>query len=370
MTSRERLLTALRLGRPDRVPIQMRGVRAWDEGWVATRHPSYRPVIDAVAAHGDFVDGWGAPHGAFLSMTDAVTYTSHTIDRPDWVETVTVTHTPGGDLQTRFLSSKRGLPGMQIEFPVKTLADVEKVLSVPYEPLRDLDPSGFVARERQLGDRGLVMADIGGDPLSFVHGLLGSELLAIWSIDERATILKLIDVFLARLLDRLDAMIAAGIGPVFCTLGQEYATPPLHSPRDFREFVVEPERPIVQKLRGAGRILYVHCHGPLNAVIDDFPAICDALHPIEAPPMGDVPLAVAKRRVGDRVCLEGNIQIGDVYAAPTARVVDLVKRAIDDAAPGGGFILCPTASPHTEVLTNLTVRNYVAMVETAVQYGQ
>jgi hypothetical protein len=75
MTSRERLLTALRLGRPDRLPIQIRGGRASDEEWVATRHLSYRPVIDAVAAHGDFIEGWGAPHGAFILCPTASPHT-------------------------------------------------------------------------------------------------------------------------------------------------------------------------------------------------------------------------------------------------------------------------------------------------------
>jgi uroporphyrinogen decarboxylase len=273
-------------------------------------------------------------------------------------------------LRTRFLSSKRGLPGMQVEFAVKTLQDVEKVLSVPYIPQNSIDPSGFIAKDEAMDDRGIVLADAGCTPISHIHELMGSELLAIWSIEERGTILQLIDVFLERLFDRLNAMIAAGVGPGFYTLGQEYAAPPLHSARDFREFCVEPDRRIMRKLREAGKILHCHCHGPLNAVLDDFPEMCDALHPIEAPPMGDVPLAEAKRRIGDRVCLEGNIQIGDVYAAPTEQLIDRVKQAIDDAAPGGGFILCPTASPHTEALTDVTVRNYVAMVETAAEYGR
>ena len=48
MTSRQRLLTAMRREQPDRVPIHVRGVPAWNE-WVRTRHPSYAPVIEAVA---------------------------------------------------------------------------------------------------------------------------------------------------------------------------------------------------------------------------------------------------------------------------------------------------------------------------------
>ena len=302
-------------------------------------------------------------------MTEEVSSSSERIDHEDWVETITTLHTPGGDLRSRHLSSKRGLPGMQMEFLVKTLEDVDTVLSAPYVPLREVDPSGFFAEQEDIGERGLVMAGVWADPIMHVQQLMGSELMAIWSIEERETILRLVDVFLARTLDRVDAMLAAGVGPAFSILGQEYVTPPLHSAKDFREFCVKPERQIVERIRNAGGLLHVHCHGPLDAVLEDFIEIADVLHPIEAPPLGDVPLADAKRRIGSQVCLEGNIQIGDIYAMPTPQLVEMVKQAIGDAAEGGGFILCPTASPHTEVLTDLTVRNYVAMVETGVEYG-
>ena len=302
-------------------------------------------------------------------MTEEVSSSSERIDHEDWVETITTLHTPGGDLRSRHLSSKRGLPGMQMEFLVKTLEDVDTVLSAPYVPLREVDPSGFFAEQEDIGERGLVMAGVWADPIMHVQQLMGSELMAIWSIEERETILRLVDVFLARTLDRVDAMLAAGVGPAFSILGQEYVTPPLHSAKDFREFCVKPERQIVERIRNAGGLLHVHCHGPLDAVLEDFIEIADVLHPIEAPPLGDVPLADAKRRIGSQVCLEGNIQIGDIYAMPTPQLVEMVKQAIGDAAEGGGFILCPTASPHTEVLTDLTVRNYVAMVETGVEWG-
>jgi hypothetical protein len=32
-----------------------------------------------------------------------------------------------------------------------------------------------------------------------------------------------------------------------------------------------------------------------------------------------------------------------------------------------GYILCPTASPHTPVLSELTVRNYLAMIKAGVE---
>ena len=113
--------------------------------------------------------------------------------------------------------------------------------------------------------------------------------------------------------------------------------------------------------------MHIHCHGPLSAVLEDFIEIgANCLHPLEAPPMGDVTLAEAKRRIGHAICLEGNLQIGDIYAGKTADIVAQVKHNIE-VTGGRGYILCATASPHTPTLSDLTVKNYLAMIEAAVQ---
>ena len=44
-----------------------------------------------------------------------------------------------------------------------------------------------------------------------------------------------------------------------------------------------------------------------------------------------------------------------------------MTEAMEAGKPGGGFILCPSASPHTPTLSHLTVRNYLAMIETGVR---
>jgi len=364
MTSRARLLAAMRREPVDRLPIQVRGVCAWDEAWVQSRHPSYRPVVEAVAAHGDYAVGWEPALGTFLSATGAVS--SETAVRPggDWNEHTTTLHTPAGDLTARYLASNRGLPGMQTEFFVKGPGDIAKVLSVPYEPLRP-DVGGFLELAERIGERGVVICGA-MNPIAHVHDLMGSELLAILSVTERKVLRDLVWTFAERLLDLIRYLLGQGVGPVFGSAGQEYCGPPLMSPRDFREFCAEPERAIGEAIHADGRLLHVHCHGPLGAILDGLVALgTDVLHPIEPPPMGDMPLAEAKRRVGDRVCFEGNIQIGDVYAGPTADIVRQVRQAVADTG-GRGFILCPSASPHTEVLPDQAVRNYLALIEAGV----
>ena len=52
MTSRERLLTALRGGVPDRVPVTMYEHSLYNDGW-ATREPSYAPLLELESRYGD-----------------------------------------------------------------------------------------------------------------------------------------------------------------------------------------------------------------------------------------------------------------------------------------------------------------------------
>ncbi len=369
MTSRERLLTAYRCREPDGLPIMIRGVRCWDDDWVATRHPSYGPVIDVVAEHGDYQLGWGSGGGVLLSGTSEAWYSSETIPGGDWNDVITTLHTPAGELRARFKSSNRGLPGLEVEHFVKSVEDIECIASIPYEPV-EVDAAPFFERDEMIGDRGIVMCSV-ANPLYTFAMLTGSELLAIWSIERREIINEWIATLTERTCAIVDRQIAAGVGPVFCMLGEEYITPPLHSAADFREFCVEPEKEITRRIHDAGCILHTHCHGPLDDILEDFIELgSDVLHPVEGPPLGNVTIVDAKRRLAGHVCIEGNIQIGDIYAAPTQQVIEEVKHNIDAAAPGGGYVLAPTASPYTDVLDDRTVRNYVAMVETAVHSGR
>ncbi|HPC46145.1 MAG TPA: uroporphyrinogen decarboxylase family protein [Candidatus Latescibacteria bacterium] len=368
MTSKERLLTAYRRGQPDRVPINVRGVPVHDRKWVGSRHPSYRPLIDKVTASGDLVGGFDVATGWLLTDSKDVTFEHINHDLKDWVDHETIAHTPKGDLSTIRRVSKHEYSSLTRSFWVKSETDLERFLSVPRVPPRT-DVSGYPAAVAEIGERGVIMVG-NSDPIAYVHELLGSELLALWSVERRATIEMLVELFTERLLDWYDYVIGAGVCGVFGFSGAEYIAPPLMGPAYFRDWVTKPMTAICARIHAGGGLVHVHSHGPLNAVLEQFAEMgADVLHPIESPPMGDVPLSDAKRRIGKEVCLEGNIQIGDLYAGEEHEIRDAVKRAFDDAADGGGFVLCPSASPFTPVLPEKAVRNYVVMIETAEECG-
>jgi uroporphyrinogen decarboxylase len=80
-----------------------------------------------------------------------------------------------------------------------------------------------------------------------------------------------------------------------------------------------------------------------------------------------VDIAEAKRRVGDKLCIKGNINTFDfMMNATPQQVEEKCKRLIDDAAADGGFVLstgdqCGRDTPHA---------NLFKMVEVAKTYGK
>jgi len=371
MTSRERLARLFRGEPTDRIGLHLRGVAVWDEAWVERQDASFRPVIEAVAEHGDLQARFGLAGGFFLSEWPETTqrFIEPVPGHDDLEAHVTIVPTPRGPLRRVVLVSKIGHPSLTREFFIRTPEDVDAFLSLDYRP-PPIDVARFRALTDRLGDRGVVLASV-GDPINYVHDLMGTERLAVWSIERRGLVVALLELFADRLAEILRRAIRSGVGPYFADYGQEYAVPPIHSPADFREFVVRYDRKLHEQIHRAGGYVHSHSHGRIGQVLEDFAeAGTDVLHPVEAPPMGDVDLADAKRRIGDRVTLEGNIEIGYVLREDPAAFRARCLAAIEAAKPGGRFILAPTASPYPRRLCPTAVRNYLTMIELACTAGR
>jgi len=305
--------------------------------------------------------------GYFLNGVDLEVERSTRV-HGNWRETRVRLMTPLGPLESVTQEGIGSYSHATIKHWITSEADVERFLSLPYEPAApDLAP--YRVDEETLGEGGYTLPYLDG-PVGWVHGLTGSELLAIWSIEAPSLLHALLETMQERCRQYLRAFLAAGRVPVVGLQGQEAVTPPLLSPARFDDLVVPYEAPLVEEIHRLGAMVYVHCHGYLAAVLERFAAMgVDVLHPVEAPPMGDVTLAEAKRRVGGRICLAGNVQIGDIMTRERAEVAALVAQAIRVGKPGGRFILTLTATPFERVLSPRTLDNLTALVEVAHELG-
>jgi len=362
-------MAAYRREEPDRVPIRVWGVVPG----MNVVHPSYQPAIDAVLAKTDIVAGWAMPAGMFMSATDAVPV--HTEERASphehFVERMTTYETPAGPLASGYLHSKDGRPGYCSKHLIETPEDARRFLSIPYEPIRK-DCSGFFRLQEEIGDRGIVMCRTGGHPMYNINRHMHSQTFALWSIEERDLLRELMDAMFQRCRDYLKHEIEQGCGPVFGYVGPELCIPPLQSVRDFHEFVVDYDKRLIDLVHNAGGYVWCHCHGRMGPVLEGFVEMgVDCLNPLEPPPMGDLSLAQVRERIGHKMCLEGNIEKGDLYEDTPDVMRARVRRAMREAAPGGGFILCPTSGLQEWPVCTDTVRdNFMAFIEAGLEYGR
>ena len=84
----------------------------------------------------------------------------------------------------------------------------------------------------------------------------------------------------------------------------------------------------------------------------------------EGPPMGDVTPAQARQVAGQRLTLEGNIQINRMYEATPAEIRDETRALMADVfAHGTNLIVSPTASPYIRGAGEVCFPQYQAMVD-------
>jgi uroporphyrinogen decarboxylase len=137
----------------------------------------------------------------------------------------------------------------------------------------------------------------------------------------------------------------------------------------FRKLALPAVQRATELAKAAGIPTHVHSCGPEAALVEILAEETDltVIDPLEVPPMGDCNLADLKKRFGHRLVLKGNLHTTDVMLRGSRQdVVDACKRAIDDAAAGGRFIL----STGDQCGRDTPDENLRAMVETARTYGR
>ena len=249
--------------------------------------------------------------------------------------------------------------------------DAEKYLCLPvHEPEGDV--SAFFEAQKEIGDAGIVDTGLGMNPGGSVAILFGSENFAITCMTDREVLHALCEQRMQAILKRLKFLLDGGVGPFFSMAGQEYIVPPLHGPRDFWDFNVKYDKPILDAVHEAGGWVHIHCHGSIKKVFDGFVEMrADVLHPFEAPPMGDITPTEAKALARGSLCLEGNLQIADMYENTPedirAQTQALIETVFDDRH---GLIVCPSASPYIRGAGQRAFPQYKAMVDAVLECGK
>jgi uroporphyrinogen decarboxylase len=139
-------------------------------------------------------------------------------------------------------------------------------------------------------------------------------------------------------------------------------------PRIFRELSLDWMKRLTRLAKRHNVMTHMHCCGPERALVKIAAneTQLDGIEPLEVSPMGDCELKEIKASFGEKLALKGNLHTTDVMLFGSVKdVEDACKKAIDDAAAGGGFIL----STGDQTPRDVPDENIFAMKHIAEKYG-
>ena len=364
MTSAQRLMATLRHEPVDRVPISAHELVGWNPDLWENQLPSYHRLMDVIRARTDCLYLFGIP----------MRNTLESVSRETWEEnqsrwTRTTVHTPRGNLRMVHRRDVDVNTTWRVERLLKTDDDIQRYLSIPFE-MAPPDMGPFFRAQEHLGERGIMLVSI-ADPICIVAELFRFQDFMMRAFYQPDQIVEMLNVIAPRVYDFLDAILEGGAGPLIRIVGPEYVTAPYLPPELFRRFVVEYNRPMIERIHNYGRFARIHCHGRIRDVLDMIVEMgADALDPVEAPPSGDISLAEVKALYGDQLCLMGNLQVRDLELATPEQMERIVRETMEEGKPEGGFVIMPTAAPINTLLPPIAERNYMIFIETALRDGR
>ncbi|MEK7477291.1 MAG: uroporphyrinogen decarboxylase family protein [Candidatus Coatesbacteria bacterium] len=359
------------LGRPhDRIPVTTGYLYEWVDDWKAAE-PSYRSLVDYCRLHADVFQPW-APRALnerlFMTSSDRMA-----VEWKRWEEKgekflEARVKAPGGELR----QVSKTIPGVAttwtVEHFLKTDRDVETFLSIPYEPVA-YDASGWTAELAKIGDRGVLMPGL-ADPMCRAAELFEFGEFTVRAATEPETFRRILDFFARGVGDYLRAALESGVQGVFRVVGAEYATPPYLKPVQFREYVLDYDAPLIERIHRAGSLARVHCHGRVRDVLPMMVEMgADLTDPVEPPPSGDVTLDEAYEITGGRLAMCGNIEIREIETMSIPELDARIRDACETGKRRGRFLLAPSAEPITIPLTPDLEARYRAYLDSGLRWG-
>jgi hypothetical protein len=355
---------------PDRVPISTYELVGWNSRAWENNDPSYSQLMDVIRERTECLAMWNPrSNGRFLVSAHPIELETEQWREGEMTVTRTTAHTPKGPLTRKTREADDVHTVWITEHWCKSLEDVEAALSVPYVPL-DYDASDYDRIAAEVGDHGVIMASL-SDPLVIAGGLMSFGDYTVWAMTETDHFVRVLDILHERVMENLRRMLDVNVVDVYRICGPEYATPPYMPPALFERFVVPYVREMTDLLHERGAYVRLHSHGKIGRVLESILATgADGLDPCEGPPDGDITLAELKARVGDKLCLFGNLQLKLLETRTPDDVERAVIACMDAAKAGGGYVIMPTAAPINTPLSPQTEANYLRYIEAAHKYGR
>ncbi|MCM8757187.1 MAG: hypothetical protein NC911_05540 [Candidatus Omnitrophica bacterium] len=372
MTRKERILTAAAFKEADRVPIELA------IGEKEKELPICQKIARFIEEQADnFIHIGGVDWGFFGLAGES--WQEVIEDRPGLYQRIKrIFRSPVGEFFaiTRHFYPDLDNPDFHWEKRhISSLSDLERLTEAERKPCL-ISLNDYLAGVEQVGESGVPMLGRLHPLGSLVRNATMEEVYG-WLISERSLIHRFLERTNQQVGQTIEQLGRQGISGWFITYAHEMFIPPWLGRRHFEEFVLPYDQQVNEVIHRFGGKVRAHCHGRcMNFLTLMAQMGIDSIEPLEPPPWGDVDLKEAKRLVGDRMLLSGNIPCQNFWRMSQEDVRESVKKAIAEAGAGGGLTLRTTGGQagvsaylEPEMLTKI-VGNVEAYIQAGLKYGQ
>jgi uroporphyrinogen decarboxylase len=358
MTGKERMLTALSLGQPDRVPV-------WE---LAFNEESIINIGKLLTAD---VPPIKLAHEMTLEEKLKLLELLYKVTRELELDGLTsvhlfnrrvIDHSHIEDDWGRIYYVDRVGDAVTVKGPVSTPADLKHLKIIHPQENEFLM---LMASINNLGKNvAQVLFTVG--PFRESWSMMGGMENLFYYYKENPQFVKdLARITTDYILEIVDKGADLGADAVAVSSDLAYNKSTLMSPGHYEEYIFPYHVEIVKHIHRRGMKAIKHSDGVMWPIMDYMvEAGFDGIHPIQPQCMD---MAEVKSKFGKRICIMGNIDCTHLLPTGTTEEVAIaVKDTIAVAAPGGGYILSSSNTIHP----SCKGENYIAMVKAAHKYGR
>jgi uroporphyrinogen-III decarboxylase len=218
--------------------------------------------------------------------------------------------------------------------------------------LRDIPPYFFRTIDlvkRAVGESVSIHGEV-FSPFTHLLELLGYEQALLALVTDAGKVHALLDRLTEASIAWAVAQAQHGVDAVL--ISSAFAGGAFISRAMYREFVLPYERRVTRAVKACGVPVYTHTCGRLGDRLELLAETeTDGVDTLDPPPLGNVELADAKRRIGARLFIKGNLNAVALLEYRTkAQVIADASERLRIGKVGGGYILSTACSvaPHTE----------------------
>jgi len=377
MTSRERLLVAMNLETPDRVPVmcqlsfghmvQQLGVspvQLWFD--LETFAKGLVTLRDMYQFDGILVSLFGHDH--------------------DWVERVEHLPAESGLARVRF-------GGIELEFPLDDLPTVRQSAGKITPSVEEFSPQdlpdelyyipvsqglrfyidrnnrfGIFTRLRELVGEAYSLHGEITSPFDYLLDYLGYEEGLIALIEAPEVCHQILGHFTGRLVNLAKDMAQQPVDAI--KLSSPFAGMGFISPEQYETFVLPYEKRICEAIQSQGKLVYLHTCGAIRDRLELMRRSgANGVECLDPPPLGNVTLEEAVQRIGTELFIKGNLDsVNMLLQGSEEEFQQSVRQTIQTGKRAKGFILS-TACSVAPYVKRERLQQLVSLAETYGRYG-